>query len=113
MSGLPGTGLSQSEMYDLVAQFMRETKNDVDTAFQYLESAGWKSHLALNAFYRTETQESALTDVEDLEKDIEDLESDLEGADLSDEISVLNSDGENSEVRDQRTVTDYKSVSTA
>ncbi|KAA6406560.1 MAG: hypothetical protein FRX48_09615 [Lasallia pustulata] len=113
MSGLPGTGLSQSEMYDLVAQFMRETKNDVDTAFQYLKSAGWKSHLALNAFYRTETQDSALTDVEDLERDIEELESDLEGAELSDEMSVFSSDGEDGEVRDQGTVTDYKSAQQA
>lgn len=116
---LPGAGPGQDEMYGLVARFVGETNIDVDAAWKYLMSAGWKFHLALEAFYNTEPQESELTDMEnqDLEGDMEDLEgdvgdqgSDMEATEISVEMTDLESEEEAGEVGDQRTVTD-KSVS--
>ncbi|KAI4127197.1 MAG: hypothetical protein LQ347_004693, partial [Umbilicaria vellea] len=96
---LPGTGPSQDEMYDLVAQFMGETQPDVDAAWEHLLEAGWNYHVALQAFYNTEPAGSELTDVGD-------LESDMEVASLADEMSDLESEDRLGEEGEPGTVTD-------
>lgn len=103
---LPGNGLTQGEMYNIVARFMGETKPDVDAAWTHLLEAKWNFNVALQSFYNTEPEGPELTDVEE-------LESYMETADSSSELSDLESEDEPDGVDNPRTITDTKSVSTA